>query len=965
MTTNQSRRRSRFVNVNVNGRSVASSSSLSSFPGNKNGATDGTREKQIPELRQRTKTDSGDRWIKVVPVLCMMCAIINVTMFHRRTDELVRFADTRMLNFAAPSLRSTPREKHTFEQSKWKRRRRTTPWSQREDGVSRLSFLSMNPGVGHDKNHTVADVRESIMPMKFTYPSFPVTKHAVGIDICGKKVGNKKRYDSKDHIIIAGIFSHPVATELALTLAERCGVRHLVGLSDHLLNAEESFRLEFLMRRIPSLQLKVGTGPLGDKATEELFEIHSPSHVFYFSSESFKIPNKDDGNEPKSFKTHSGTDQLEQICNTMVKLQPSQSEKARGPKTRLLYITSSLPETDTSDVASMTTLFKFNQIMLGAYRLQYQINVRELDLPYIFGPFQEGAGWLFSEDFIRRAHDFGYNDNPRPREPLKTVSGSDSDPDPDPDPDGAEVITSYNMTQPIISITDAVRSILVSGLVAHVTDNTSDSILTAAKSQTTTLLELSKTMASLLLIKSGHKDEKKTVDRTLLPILAWNYKQHNPYHDPTDFDISPIENSAVVTLGLNNTQKYLQEGGEIEPAAISILERRQHDIFPCITTCASYVKCTSSIWDTTVATARRVSKDCDFVLYTANFSATLDSLPAMRESINDVPWPTESFCQIAFVSSKSKVVKNAIQERAKGAGEERKRINELNGKVSNNGWKLVWIDIDDDSISQMDSMIPKILPETLLHPNVQFVFYLEPNRFEALPALQLMWFLMDQQLSAAARTRHSKGDPDKVWSYPEQHVALFTHTYRDTDVAHLDQRKPDFMARAAKFIFEQNGEIGALKDEVQMQLSNFQQLQSYQNSFQWRKDEELKFQLVDTPLMIYPINNRLGQRLRCEWYEEHVFWSYEENRNLESLSLSYILHRWRRQERFFLNSADEKWGEMIMVGDDGKALSPSDIVFRSLVDKVEAGEGIDPPSAPQHFVKLHSPLNARKFYESQ
>jgi len=940
----QSRRR------NVSGQYVPKSSSTVPV---QNGFG-GMKEKKTIRIRQQTKIGCGARWIKAVPVLCALCAFFNIIVFHRRTDELFRITDNRILNFDAPSLRSTPRVKYIYEQSKskWKRRRRTTPWSNREDGVPLFPFLSLNLGMDHDRNHTVVDIQGSIIPMDSVYPSFPATEHVIGDDICGQKGESTNGYNSKDRIIIAGIFSHPVASELALTLAEKCGVHHLVGLSDRLLNIEESSRLDFLMQRIPSLQLKLGTGPLGDKATEDLFEAHLPSHVFYFPSHPSNVPREDDGNSPNYFKTHSGTDQLEQICNAMTKLQSSNSVKSNGPKTILLYVTLSLPETDDTDKASMTTIFKFDRIMLGAYRIQYKLNVRELDLPNIFGPFEEGAGWLSSEEFIRSTSDFLYNEKHNHREPLKFESGSDSD--------GDKVIRSYNMTQSLISITDAVRSILMSGLVEHVPNQTSNLILVPTKSQTTTLRTLSQKIAHLVLNESGDKDEEKTGDRMLLPILAWNYKRYNPYHDPADFYFTPVENDKVATLGLINTRKYLLEEKKVEPTPISILERRQHDIFPCITRCASYVKCTPSIWDSVVEIARRVSEECDFLLYTANFSTTLDHLPTMKESVSDISWPRESICQLAFVSSNSTVVKNATKDYAEGRGADRRRTSEWNGEVSNNGWKLVWIDVGEDSMSQMDSLIPKILPETLLHTNVQAVFYLEPHNFDVLPALQIIWFLMDQQLTAAARTRPSKSKTDKIWSYPEQHVAVFSHTYRDTG---LDQSKPDFMARAAKFILEQNGYVAAFKNEEQFQLYNNQQLQAYQNSFEWRKDNELKFELVDTPLMIYAMHNRLGQRLRCEWYEEHLFWSNEDNTGLEGLSLSYVLYRWRGQKRLFLNSAEDKWGEMIMLGDDGKALSSSGVVFKSLVDKVEDRETIEPPSGPQHFVKLHSPLNARRSYE--
>ena len=93
--------------------------------------------------------------------------------------------------------------------------------------------------------------------MHSMYPSFPVTNHIGGDDICGRHKTND--YSSSDRIIIYGILSQ-IGAELALALAEGCGVRHIFGLSDHLLDTEESARLEFLIRRIPDLGIVIIAG---------------------------------------------------------------------------------------------------------------------------------------------------------------------------------------------------------------------------------------------------------------------------------------------------------------------------------------------------------------------------------------------------------------------------------------------------------------------------------------------------------------------------------------------------------------------------------------------------------------------------------------------------------------------------------------------------------------------------------
>ncbi|VEU40766.1 unnamed protein product [Pseudo-nitzschia multistriata] len=909
----------------------------------------GTMGENTTSLRRRTKIDNGNLWIKIVPVLCAVCVVRNVTLFHWRSDDLPKKFENRNLDLDSPRLHSMTREEYLLNQTKWKRRMRTRPRSKKEV-ASRYSFFPYN----------LFEV-DGITPMDLTYPFFPATNQVIGDDICGSENERENGYNSRDRIIITGIFSHPVAAELALTLAERCGVRHILGMSDHLLDAEESSRLDFLMRHIPSLQLRVRRGSLGDRATEDLFRDYSPSHIFYFQSDSFKTPDEDDNdNEATDFKTHSGTNQLQQICNAMVKLQCSNTTDANGVKTNLLYVTSTVSEMndlDNGNRLSVATISTFNQITLDAYRMQYQLNVRQLALPNIFGPFKEGAAWLLSEKSIQRA---------RNEENLRKTQWypySSSNPNP-------------MMSQPTISIIDAVQSILVSGRLVHVHGEKSVPILEAARSQTATFVELSKALVPLLSTKSIQTDKKNSVIEALLPILSWNYKRYKPHQDPSNFDVSPVENDKIATLGLINTRQNLLMDNTMDSAAVSQLERRQHDIFPCIATCTSYVTCKKSAWDTKVNVTKQATKGCTFLLYTADFSSALESLPEMRESVNDAPWPRDSFCQVAFVSSRSTIVNNALAENDRSTIvkndledddeskiSSRESIDEWNGKVSNNGWKLIWIDADEESISQMDSIMPKIVPETLLDQSVQFVFYVEPQHFEILPPLQLMWFLMGRQLTAAARTKKRDSGTNEEWLIPEQHIAIFTHTYRNSDIEHLDQKKADYMAKAAQFILDQSGKTNLSKGEDQVPLKNRRQVQAYAKSLLWRSEEDVKFELIDTPLLIYPIHNRLGRQLRCEWYEEHLFWSTDDNINLEGLSLSYVLYRWHRQKRLLPNTDDDKWGDMIMLGEDGKSLSPSSVKFRTLVDKVEDRQEILPESLPQHFVKLHSPLTARKTYK--
>ena len=898
------------------------------------------------------KKRTGNKWFKIISVLCIAHTVRHCFVFFSNTEEYLKVVDYPT-GFDLPILSSSVRNSSQLNYEKLDRRRRTTPVRMIE--VLKPPFLS----VVDDSKNTDTHEMDSVVATGSAYPSFPITDHVAGDYICGYHQTND--YNIKDRIIISGILSHPVAAELALTLSEGCGVRHIFGLSDHLLNSEESSRLEFLLRRIPNLKLKVEKGALGDQATQELFESFMPTHVFYFGM---------DVDEKRTFLFRSGTNQLEQICNSIIKIKSKSPENEAG--TKLLYVSSNLAETNKNRLS-----IKITSILLATYRMKYQLDARVLNLPYIFGPFKDGAAWLHSDEFVRTVNE---------------MTGLDQDQNSDAISKSATT-TSFNMTQPIMSIPDAVRSILVSANLEDIQNNRSIPILLAPKSQTT-LLNLSKTL--ILLFKTSIAPNIKALDTSILPILSYNYKRAKPYRDPTDFHASQIENRKTSTLALNNTRHHLIWNENTENGAFSQLERRQHNIFPCISVCASFVECKSSIWDSIAPISKRLTKDCKFLLYTADFSPTLSELPMVRDQIYKKEWPRESFCQLAFVSSNSTIVKNTIQKEVTLKGEDastNETAEEWNGQLSSNRWILVWVEGNDELMHQADLMIPKTNPESLLSLDVVYVFYIEPQHYKVIPPLQLFYEMTEQTSIAAQRTDE--------YLIPEKHVAFFTHAYNESAFEHLDVTKSDYVSEATKIIIEQNNKTSLHNEGAFQAFKSSRQNEAYSISLIWQKEAGVEFELIDTALMLYPVHNIRSRQFRCEWYEEQLVWSNDNNRNLEALSLSFVLNRWRRQGKLLPNTIGDNWGEMVLLGENGEELSPSDVDLKKSISieknreepspgdvelkKTESfgenGEVLSPAKIgvwgkekrtelrkfteetdPRHFVKVHSAINARKFY---
>lgn len=111
------------------------------------------------------------------------------------------------------------------------------------------------------------------------FPSFSTVAQAAGdaAAVCGMDGGGGGgSTGGTRRILISGILSHPLGAELALALAGRCRVRHILGLSEHAPTVQESRRLEFLLHRVADLDVVVTEFPLGGGARTSWFGTSIP-----------------------------------------------------------------------------------------------------------------------------------------------------------------------------------------------------------------------------------------------------------------------------------------------------------------------------------------------------------------------------------------------------------------------------------------------------------------------------------------------------------------------------------------------------------------------------------------------------------------------------------------------------------------------------------------------------------------
>jgi hypothetical protein len=333
------------------------------------------------------------------------------------------------------------------------------------------------------------------------------------------------------------------------------------------------------------------------------------------------------------------------------------------------------------------------------------------------------------------------------------------------------------------------------------------------------------------------------------------------------------------------------------------------------------------------------------MLYTANFSNALIELPQLQEAANNASWPRPSLCQIAFVSSLSPLVKDTIvNAKSESTTTHKSRVKDnvenWNGKILYNGWRLVYVDQDETSLSEADYMMPKITPGSFVGKNITKALYMEPQHLKTLPPLQVVWYLMSRQLDARAvptREGYKKGQLVNLPPIPEKHITLFGHLL-NVSAAHLDMSKPTYMSKFAEFALRQKG-------RNTQSVWQKQQIQAYSKSVKWQ-DQIGDFRPVDTFLVIHNLGYKRSLKIRCEWYDEQLFWG--NNRDLEDLSISYVMYRWRLKE----------WLQWKVVMADKESDEASQVWGEQMMDEPIA----DMSSSSQYFVKLYKPMKARKVY---
>jgi hypothetical protein len=89
--------------------------------------------------------------------------------------------------------------------------------------------------------------------------------------------------------------------------------------------------------------------------------------------------------------------------------------------------------------------------------------------------------------------------------------------------------------------------------------------------------------------------------------------------------------------------------------------------------------------------------------------------------------------------------------------------------------------------------------------------------------------------------------------------------------------------------------------------------------------QSFPYQWTRLSLLIHDFTMEESRQLRCDWFDEYLFWG--SNRNLEELSLAYVIGKRRIEGGIGPNledSDDTSWSPLLKNTGDGDEMEPGD-----------------------------------------
>ena len=352
---------------------------------------------------------------------------------------------------------------------------------------------------------------------------------------------------------------------------------------------------------------------------------------------------------------------------------------------------------------------------------------------------------------------------------------------------------------------------------------------------------------------------------------------------------------ALVATYQNETQAWLDNtarplGTSMNPGKYLDFYGLARTRFPCASTCKS-LQCMPTMFDPILHVTRKVTKGCSAVLYMANFSSALQDLPT-QDNATDMSSSGDNICRVAFVSGNSRLVASVLtQRRRQQSGEAWKtRVSDRDILAQTNGlridyWKVVWIDRDETSVTDLDAALLRLEPSGFFSGDVDRALYTESINMMQAHNQRLERLFKKIWLSYTPAKKVKQYDEEsQVWRWikidkqKHRRAILFTREPdEETDYKSFIANAGSAVQSKQKRFYEQASEI-VLSREGRVKTAVRQDGQSESFPYQW----------ITPAFILHELSMRFSQDFRCDWMQEYLFWGGG-GRDSAMLSFAYIL----------------------------------------------------------------------------
>lgn len=648
-------------------------------------------------------------------------------------------------------------------------------------------------------------------------------------------------------VVITNILS-PLGVSLALRLHLECHVQKIIGV-DHILPNTRHYRMPkmdsyaLLQRYIPTLP-KLIVPEMGIPMSE-ILETHKPTHVVHSAD--------------------SADSYLENVINMQDVLLMNDDANTTTTTTKLPHVVYITTKNATSTL-SARAIHLVASSLTTVQDTYFDRSIIGLQMPHVYGEYD-------SDSLISQLTMDYLNTN------ETTVE-----------------LEEQSRNQQCLFVDDAV-DVLVAAMQVQPPGGNGFATIDIPSNQTLGMLQQQVQNIVLKRTKSTPTDSMKRKNDSTTTFAA-NYWLG---WTPSTFLTHGV--STLVSMHLAHKYPY----GNVEQT-LAVPTPPQRIQFPCASECARSQVCTPTMLDDTVKVSKRLSRGCKYVIYTVDLWADVQDLPSSGEQSDD-PEENAKWCRIAFVSSSSPLVLNGVfgtnnkttntttssNSSTTITPADKTKLDSVNGEIAYKNWTLVFVHGDAANMSEAEYSLLKIAPRTFFSSSVYRAMYVQANRFPVPPFESLTGFIktLDPHERPEGRQKeYRSGSNIFRWlPKPAKKARRVLFSSLEASFPNVPPKSP--IGVYVKARIDSEG-IRPIQERLVPQVSFYTYAAHFVQVLPRRLEEEIRstvwkefpFEWLKTSMIVHDLRENESHKLRCEWYDETIFWG---NAHLEDLSLAYVL----------------------------------------------------------------------------